>query len=268
MVLVALKKLYRPESHFNYVDLIDGTERDAVDKGFYKDAHTYYIFSTQHLMPKEDREKVRQIIWDLVMAGILVPGADEHNLKLDYLRVTPYGAAVLSSNQYIPYDPDGYLKEIKIKIPNLDPVIETYIVESLQTFIRGNYLASAVMLGVASEKGILLLIEAYINAIDDASRKEKMQKEMDESFSILSKFKVLDREFNLIKKDLRANVADDIDIQVNSIFNLIRITRNDAGHPTEAKIDRRRAYSNLQVFAEYCKRIYDLIDYFKKTPVK
>lgn len=124
------------------------------------------------------------------------------------------------------------------------------------------------MLGVASEKGILLLAEAYTNAIIDPSRKQKIQKEIDDTQSIFTKFNILKKEFDLIKKDLRTKVGDDIDLQLNSVFDLIRITRNDAGHPTGAKVDRRRVYSNLQVFTRYCKIIYDLIEYFKNNPVK
>ena len=40
-----------------------------------------------------------------------------------------------------------------------------------------------------------------------------------------------------------------------------------AGHPTGRKIDRRLAFSNLQLFIPYCKRVYDLIQYFNQAPI-
>ena len=63
-------------------------------------------------------------------------------------------------------------------------------------------------------------------------------------------------------------VADDLDIQLDGVFNLIRNTRNDAGHPTSTNIDRRLAYANLQLFIPYCSRIYNLIAYFNNNAIQ
>lgn len=265
LVLEALKQKMETQ----IIDLMNDTERVALSKGFYAGAQPWRNSGqvTEHRMPQEDREKVRQLIMDLMIEGILSPGIDELNPSLPFLKVTRYGKMVLDAGHPIAYDPDGYLTYLKTKVPNVDPVILTYVTESLQTFIRGNILASAVMLGVASEKAMLLLIGAYLAAISNPEKKKALEKKFEKAFSILRKFELLRKEFEPIKKDLRANVAEDLDIQLEGVFNLIRNIRNDAGHPTGVTIDRRQAYANLQLFIPYCKKIYDLITYFQRNPI-
>ncbi len=223
--------------------------------------------ATTHRMPREDREKVREIIMNLMIEGIFSPGMNEANPNLPFLKVTRHGKEVLEAGQPIPYDPDGYIAHLKREVPSVDSVILTYVTESLQCFIRGNILASATMLGVASEKAVLLLIDAYVAAISDPARKQALEEKFEKAFSILRKFELLRREFEPVKRDLRTNVADDLDIQLDGVFNLIRNTRNDAGHPTGNKIERRQAYANLQLFIPYCKTIYNLISYLKCNPM-
>jgi hypothetical protein len=267
LVLEALKQKQKMETQI--IELMNDTERVALSKGFYAGAQPWRYSGqvTEHRMPQEDREKVRQLIMDFMIEGILSPGINEVNPSLPFLKVTRHGKMVLDAGHPIAYDPEGYLTYLKTEVPNVDPVILTYVTESLQTFIRGNILASAVMLGVASEKAVLLLIGAYLAAISNLEKKQALEKKFEEAFSILRKFELLRKEFEPIKKDLRTNVADDLDIQLEGVFNLIRNIRNDAGHPTGVRIDRRQAYANLQLFIPYCKRVYDLITYFQRNPI-
>lgn len=40
-------------------------------------------------------------------------------------------------------------------------------------------------------------------------------------------------------------------LSLDSVLDLLRVARNDAGHPTGRFIDRGEAYINLQMFARY-----------------
>lgn len=70
-----------------------------------------------------------------------------------------------------------------------------------------------------------------------------------------------------MKRSLPRELSENVELQLDAVFNLIRITRNDAGHPTGTKTDRGLAYSNLRIFVPYLKKIYDLIDHFSKNPI-
>jgi len=248
--------------------VIDQTETIAREKGFYKDVRPYMHSpgGIKHYMPKEDREKVRQIIWDLILQRVLTPGVNELTPDLPHIRVTDYGKECLKSMEMLPHDPDGYLEYLRKEIPQIDDTIMTYVTESLQTFLTANLLASTVMLGGASEKAVLLLIEAYINAISNVNGKRQFELSI-QRFGILRKFKEFRKRLDSIRKSIPRSISDDLDIQLDGIFNLIRNCRNDVGHPTGRKIDRRLAFSNLQLFIPYCKRIYGLIEYFNQTSI-
>ena len=69
-----------------------------------------------------------------------------------------------------PYDPDGYIKSIKEKVPNVDEVILRYIAESAETLRKNCLLSSSIALGCASEKALLLVLEAYKDALNPADQ--------------------------------------------------------------------------------------------------
>lgn len=58
---------------------------------------------------------------------------------------------MLEAGEIIPHDLDDYLTNLKTKIPELDDLVNMYIQESIQCYLRSNLIASSIMLGVASE---------------------------------------------------------------------------------------------------------------------
>jgi len=122
------------------------------------------------------------------------------------------------------------------------------------------------MLGGASEKAVLLLIESFTKAISDPDERRQFEREI-ERFGILRKFQEFRKKLDSIKGKLPRSLSDDLDIQLDGVFNLTRNCRNDVGHPTGRKIERRLAFANLQLFIPYCKRIYDLVEYFNQNRI-
>lgn len=267
LVLEALRRVQR-SNNLQIVTVLDETDRVARSKGFYQNAQPwgYSIGSIDKYMPREDREKGRQIIWEFILQGILAIGLDEHNTNFPFLSITEHGQTVLSSDETLPYDPDGYLRKLKTDIPNLDPIIEMYVTESLQAYLKGLMFSSAVALGVASEKAFLLLLETFTNAITDIPTKSSFER-LQDTFKTKHKFDQLKSKLVSIRGTLPRQLSEDLESQFDGIFNLIRVTRNDAGHPTGRKINRDDAFVNLRLFIIYCKRVYGLIDYFQSHPI-
>lgn len=267
LVLEAIKRQIN-NSNLQLVTIIDETDSVARSKGFYKDATPwgYSPYSINRFMPEEDREKVRQIVWEFILQGILAIGLNELNPSFPFISITEHGKEVLESGETLPYDPDGYLKKLKTEIPSLDPLIEMYLSESLQAYLKGLMFSSAVMLGVASEKAFLTLLEAFTNALIDPTKKQRFQN-LQDSIQTKRKFDQLKNEIIAIRSTLPRELSEDLESQFDGIFNLVRITRNDAGHPTGRRIERGVQYTHLQLFILYCKRIYGLADYFSTHPV-
>jgi hypothetical protein len=245
--------------------VVRGVETRLQEAGFYGDQPEWLSGLTgAHRAPEEDLEKIRQIASELLNQDILVWGWNLENPGPPFLRITGYGRASLQSDEPLPHDPDGYLAYLKREVPIVDDTILVYVTEALQGFLRGLMLSSTVMLGAAAEKAFLLLIEAYTNSITDLPRKERFVRKT--SGVIKRKLDGFRSEVPSFRTRLPSPLLDDLDIQLDGIFNLIRTCRNDAGHPTGRRIDRQLVYANLRLFVGYCKRAYGLIEFFRTNP--
>lgn len=209
---------------------------------------------------------VDEIIWELIVQGVIAPGMNSANRGLPWIHLTEYGRKSLKTNDFMPHDVLGYMSKLESAVgQTVDGIVTAYVRESLLTFLGGQYIASTVMLGVASERCVDLLIKAYSDAIADDSRKSTFEEKVAKAGrSVKRRFDVL--RAGLLDLKLAPELSDALDIHLSGIFTLIRYTRNDAGHPIGQKVEREEAYGNLVLFPQYCKRVYELINYFSTNP--
>ncbi len=213
----------------------------------------------------KDEDRVREIIWDLIVERVVTIGINSSNPEWPHLKLTDYGKKIINSSMPVPHDPSGYVNRIKSEIKNLDPIILTYLEESLKTYNINALLSSTIALGCASEKALLLLIESYKNAIQDIEKQTEFKRKTEKRF--------IKTQFDNFTKSLRTlqhipkDITDGLDIELLGLFEMIRNNRNDAGHPTGKSIDKEHAFANLQVFIPYCKKIYQLISYFQSNQI-
>jgi hypothetical protein len=209
-----------------------------------------------------DRARACEAIWELVAQQVLIPGPDHSQKLLNDLTLTDYGREVFERVRYdyLPYDPDGYLREISKRVRGLDGTARMYLAESLQAFNRCLPLASAVMLGAASEQLFLVASEALAESLDHQARKD---------YDKEAKSTRIKPHFDAFLKDLRQMtlpkpIADNLDQDWAGIFNLIRNNRNDAGHPARPKVDLHDARTGLLLFPEYCERAVALTRFLRR----
>jgi len=207
----------------------------------------------------------REIVHEFIIMGAIYPGAKGSTHGSDYypwITITEYGRDIFMSENWLPYDPEGYIKELKSQIPNLDDVTLSYISESVTAFNRRHLLSATITLGVASENLMLFLIEAYTQSIQDAIRQAAFKKRTENKW-ISTQYKEFKKEFPNGIKSLDKEIQGDWEIYLDGIFNFIRLNRNDAGHPTGKEMSSKVVYANLQIFADYAKHLCDLVTYFK-----
>jgi hypothetical protein len=60
------------------------------------------------------------------------------------------------------------------------------------------------------------------------------------------------------KPDLPNEFSDSMALDLDAVADLLRVSRNDAGHPTGHRIDEASAYINLQLFARYIEKMMKL----------
>jgi len=203
---------------------------------------------------------VYEIIWDCIVQRILTPTEGNNAI----LRLTDFGTEVVKERRWSPYDPDGYLKELSAQAPALSSHCRMYAAEALQCFRGSCFLATVVMLGAASEGIVLELFRRFVTALkagnvpEAPSVEDKIEKEQ----SVYRKYEVFRKHFDsLVRPKLPSELGDDLNLQFDGVFNLIRFYRNDAGHPTGTRIERMSAFTSLVLFVPYCKRVEDLINW-------
>lgn len=118
------------------------------------------------------------------------------------------------------------------------------------------------MTGIASERVLLHLRDEIKKALQPNDRKQKF--DSDTSGKVIKRvyeeiWKRLDPNLEQLPENLRASVGTEL----AGIFELIRKTRNDAGHPTGRLIKKEEAFALLQLFPPYAKTTYGLIEWLQ-----
>jgi hypothetical protein len=204
-----------------------------------------------------DREKFLEIFWGLFREGIITLGSNDKKREFPFFRVSEFGRRLLDSGQaYFFHDVSSYEKAVKSEVSNIDPVTLLYLKEAMQAFKASCILSATVMLGVATEHSFLLLLEKTTQSPTHASTFASVNKERT-ILQKINKFKhILDQQ------RLPPEIKEDIDTNFAGILSIIRNFRNQAGHPTGKIVDREQAYILLQLFIPYCRKIYQLMEYY------
>jgi len=249
-----LSTKWTPSPNLSFGHIAETIISEAVRKGIL-DRHP------QHNAEASLKEKIEEVTWGLVIEGVFAPN---HTLPL--LRITEYGKQCFEAGETTPHDPDEYISRLRKQCPSIDAVTLLYVGEGLQTFRAGNHLATAVMIGVAAEKTLLRLVDAVHFALDTPLRQQRFEEETKGKKAKKQHDELLKRlksPLTPLASDLESVVTQHID----GIFDVIRRSRNDAGHPTGRKMDRQETHALLLLFPTYCKTAHDLIDWLSSHKI-
>ncbi len=209
---------------------------------------------------------VHEILWELLIQGVLAPGMNTSNMDLPFVHVTEYGEQCLEAGEFVPHDSDGYLKRLQMRAGRpLDGVILAYVEASLSTFLGGHYLAAMELLGVASERCVDLLILAYTQYLNVDSQKQSFRSAVNQVGRDLTKRISLLRGA-LLNLQLPREHKESTDVLLSGLFTILRHTRDPFGRPTGNPVGREVAHGNLLLFAPYCQRVYQILDYLQPVP--
>lgn len=243
--------------------------RLAIERGIVPDsANSRNFFGpSQHELSPKHKTWIEDIMWDLIIEGVIRPGlGDTINNGWPWYHVSEYGKTVLGNNPPQPYDPDSYLARVKA-ISDIDDIILSYLEESLKAFRIHCLLSSMITLGCASEKAILLLIDACHTSLKNPTDKADFTKKID-TISIKRKH---DEFQNILKTKilltLPYDIKENLDNYLTGLFSIIRAHRNDAGHPSGKVIQREHLYSYLVVFPTYLEKVYTLMDWLSRNTI-
>jgi hypothetical protein len=191
--------------------------------------------------------RVAEYCWRLVVLGFLVPegtafAVTEQGRRFLAERADD-GRVVLTSN--------GLVRRLGERCPKLDPVTSRYAGLAQECFLAAHYHASAVLLGVASEATLERLatcLERVLSRLrtHHRRRRDTAASTLDWLEDILrSRRKEIKKLLDIAGADSRW--VDDIS-RLLGTGTAIRLTRNEAGHPTDAVIDRDDALGLFVLF--------------------
>lgn len=227
-----------------------------------------YSYYEQKQLNPLDELAVHQIVWDLIIDRVLTIGCDESNMEWPFLRLTEFGHSATEDKGSSYYDPEGYVGNLLIINSNIDQAVIQYITEGLNCFRQRLFFAAAVMLGAAAEKVLLLLIESIAKAEID-SKKQKLLKSLVERPNLPKIFSAIQNTVNSLikKKKISYSVHRGTSEHLLSLFEMIRVQRNDAIHPIGGQVEKKKVYLSIQSFPTVLEVTYGLIKWFKTNKI-
>jgi hypothetical protein len=261
----ALKSLCR-EDKIAFPDLMTTTLRELARAGLAVDPDDNFRHVWERL---GDRHPLAFLLIEahtqLVTLGYLIhwpstPAPPHPN----WFRVTERGKLWLSSAGPALEDSDGFLAALNALIPTLDPVVKQYIVEAVVTYNRQVWFVSAVMVGAASEKLVYMLATALLvkTGGSDGRLLDKAIKER----SLPTMFEQLNKvlKAQIESKRLPYEIHEGSEPHLMSLFEAIRVQRNDAVHPTVGEVTPATVRLTLSAFPSACRKVYDLMGWCQR----
>jgi hypothetical protein len=220
----------------------------------------YFVTTARQAVGCTDTE-VWESLWSLVADRLvyLDPGVQGSGTDNWHWRLSSDGQRAVQGGTWEPRDPDGYMDRLRRMIPSVDAQIEMYLTEALLSFNARCYLATSLMLGVAAERAFLLMSAQYagssLQGADQMAR--ELKKPRNSYFGLWTEFR---KQIEPIRNGLPDGTADPLTL--DAVADLIRLTRNDVGHPTGRQVDEDTARVHLTIAPSYLQKMAALTSYF------
>jgi hypothetical protein len=200
---------------------------------------------------------------------IVVEGADSELKKwLAELKSSIESGAAIPGI-LLPAEIEKFPQTLQERVPACDGVVLWFFQEALRCYKAGSPAGAAFMLGAASEKAILLLIETYGARIKNQENREKFFQRVNNRM-ISVKYDEFKRSYKSAKPQPKElPLAQDLEQLLDGAFNFYRHTRNQVGHPQIIPdLDKGVILANLGQFIVYVERIYRLMDFFTQNDIE
>lgn len=206
---------------------------------------------------------------DLVRTGMLaVPGdvVGGSHYTVPRMLVTAKGRRFLELGEQSPHNPSKYLAAVRRRISLPDEIAVSYLAEAVEAWRCGLYRSSAVMLGCACERLVLMLAEAIAGS--PLAEAEKVRKSLEGRVFVSGLFDLIRSTLERLKAEKRLphDLGDALDRKLSAIFDHARALRNESGHPTGEEVSAEDAEAGLLLFPGFYERVDKLISWLAELP--
>jgi hypothetical protein len=211
------------------------------------------------LKPKHPRAPLQEAVWNLVRSGLVFISFDGQNSFSNLpLYLTKLGREVAKETGLDPQNANEYMQQLDARVPALSDAVRLYTIEALGGFRSGSYLAAVVMLGVASEGAFLEMAEVFATWLPTNEAAPLVRVLGSPRSSYNERFTEFRKRVESHQKELPDEFADNMGVTLIAVADLLRVSRNEAGHPTGKSISRGDALTFLRIFPEYIAKMYAL----------
>jgi hypothetical protein len=199
--------------------------------------------------------RILMMLWRWVTAGLIVPQGSQ-------FLVTPKASELLerqADEAEVVLQRSGLVNRLKERCPGLDSVTARYAAFAQESFLAGHYQAAGVMIGVASESALLIFVprcEGLLKKLGIASPRRTN----DNAVHLLRWIDdVIQSHRNPLVGAINAvgseNWLDDLP-GLLGIATGIRLTRNEAGHPSPHVVSRDECRNMLGLFPRLAEALF------------
>jgi hypothetical protein len=201
-----------------------------------------------------------QAFWELIARRLIFVGGDR-TFSNCRVWLTERGQRAANGEEFNPDDPAHYMERLLAASPRTSDTTKQYLKEALKSYEQECFLASSVMLGGAAEDTTLDVAASFVAWQGKPAKNLKEILENPRQFYVY-KLQEFEKRLTAAKGTIPANLSENIELNITAILQIIRLTRNDAGHPTGKRIDRQECYQNLVIYANAHRKLHQLKDFF------
>ncbi|WP_339688267.1 hypothetical protein [Gimesia maris] len=206
--------------------------------------------------------------WDWISRGLAYFDISQPAPSNWDLRLTEKGKRYIEEEEENPYNDNIWYASLLKKAVGISDIEKQYAQEAIKAFVNELYVACHVLIGVSSESVIIRMAHAMAKS-DLIEGHESISIAVgNPRIGIRELFSKMRPELEKAKKRIPGNLADNMSIWLDSMFDVIRVNRNDAGHPTGSTLSKEDSIMVLRCFVTYMSKACRLINYLDETSNK
>lgn len=228
------------------IDLVNVMINEGIEKkiipGTPNDNDNYCLYRSA--FDKETWRLIDTAVWFLYQQGIIIPGIKGFQDGFGTYRISELGKKYFETGQIDVLSGNRYLHSLIEETSGMDAIALKYIKEGLNTYSSQSYLATAVMVGCAAERVVLLLLESLQQYFSEYNSVEhgKLLQELKKNRGIAANRETINLFLNPLLKTIVPNLpAKRVLKYFDLTFSLISETRNKVGHPLGIDISASEA---------------------------
>jgi len=210
---------------------------------------------------RRDVLALNEILWELLLQGVLAPGKNSLNPDLPFVHVTEYGSRCIEDEAILARDPDAYVERLReVSQDSVDPIALESARLGLLSFLGGRYEAALLLLAHAVDSVLGQLLAALIRSGRKAGRGTKRL----EAIRAFSGRKSAAVHRALMERRPPEEIAAVAETQLAALEAVLRLTRSEKGTPIIPPDDRDLALARFLLFPDQCRFAYHAIRWLER----